>query len=737
MNKRPFTRVFPLPGLPRTALVAALLAISGCAVLPEAGAPAPAAVPAAASTTAPPVSVDTTAEAEAAAAVERAAAIADINRDGRVIQLGRFVEEAPVVEPPPTNVVELNYEQEDLRTVFEQLGGVLNLNMVIDPTINSRVSLRTSPNNPLRYEDIWPVMRQLARNAGVTIEQAGNVWEFSLNPSNIPAEILLPGDLGDASSSEVLQVTPLTYISIEAAEAIINPMLQPAGSVIRLGPGNLLGIYGSPEQLERINALLSVLDDDPFLNQGIQLYPLVNSSAAAVAEELQGILNLIEGEQSSYQVLGLERINAVLVVAPAARGFEEVSRWIRILDASSQEQGEQLFVYRVKNLTATTLAETLVNVFGEEEEAEEEQAQNAAAQGPLVTRVTPQGLGDPAGPFGGFAVTTEPPPGAEDIVSGNLSVTIVADEDTNTLLIRASPREYRQLLTTISQLDSVPLQVLINAVIGQVRLTDGMQFGIDWTRVSANARVGTRFLPGTGFTAGTAADGTPTPGTGFNPGDLQIAGSGLIVTRSFMDGAATIDAMLRAIAVDNEVRLLARPTLLAMNNQEGVIKVGQQVPVNNGITINPTGGQTENISYQDVGIVLTITPRINDEGFITLTIAQELSSVEDSDGGVNNNPTFTNQEISTTVVAADQQTITLGGLIQDDAQTLNTGVPYLQKIPVLGGLFSYQDLSSVRRELFIIIRPQIIRGDGSDNAQLQAFRASFTNVSKLLEEAGL
>lgn len=729
MNKRLSTCAFPLPGFPlpglrRTALVAALLAIGGCAVLPDASAPAPAPAPVASSTAAPPVIVDTSAQAEAAGAAERAAAIADINRDGRVIQLGRFVEDAPVVQAPTNDVVELNYEQEDLRTVFEQLGGVLNLNMVIDPTINTRVSLRTSPNNPLRYADIWPVMRQLARNAGVTIEQAGNVWEFSLNPSNLPAEILLPGELGDASSSEVLQVTPLTYISIEAAEAIINPMLQPVGSVIRLGAGNLLGIYASPEQLDRINALLSVLDDDPFLNQGIQLYPLVNSSAAAVAEELQGILRLIEGEQSSYQVLGLERINAVLVVAPAARGFEEVSRWIRILDAESQEQGEQLFVYRVKNLTATTLAETLVNVFGEEEETDEEQqAQNAA-----ITRITPQGLENAAlGPFGGFAVTTESTAGADDIVSGNLSVTIVADEDTNSLLVRASPREYRQLLTTISQLDSVPLQVLINAVIGQVTLTDGMQFGIDWIRVASNAASGpaqlsSRFLPGTGLNEQT---GQP------------LVGSGLVFTRTFTDGAATIDATLRAIGQDNEVRLLARPTLLAMNNQEGEFKVGQRVPVNNGVTINATGGQTENIAYQDVGIVLTITPRINDDGFITLTIFQSLSSVQEAAGGVADNPTFTNQEITTSVVVADQSTITLGGLIQDDSQNLNSGVPYLQEIPVLGNLFSYENRRRDRNELFIIIRPQIIRGDGSDNAQLQAFRASFTNVSSLLRDAGL
>jgi general secretion pathway protein D len=727
MNKNSFAALAEPRTLLRMSIAALSLLASACATLPES---APPEETAARATTAPAATSAALPEDNGnAAAAERAAAIADVNRDGRVIQLGRFVEDAPAVQPPANNVVQLNYEQEDLRIVLEQLGAVLNLNMIIDPTINSRVSFRTSSNNPMRYEDIWPTMRMLARSAGITIEQAGNVYKFSAGGANIPTELVLPSMLGDATSSEVLQVTPLTYISIEAAEAVIAPLLQVPGSIIHLGPANLIGIYGSPQQLERINALLAVLDDDPFANQGIQVYPLENSSAAAVAEELQGVLRLIEGEQTSYQVLGLERINAVLVVAPASRGFTEVTRWIRILDAASQEQGEQLFVYRVKNITATSLAETLVNVFGEEEEAEE--AEQVPVPGFPIMRINPDGTQEPIQTFG--AVNATQPTESEDIVSGNLSVTIVADEDTNSLLVRASPREYRQLLTTVGQLDSVPLQVLINAVIGQVRLTDGLQFGVDWTRISANSTTGSRFLPGTGFNN---SSGDPS-GTGFDPGDVQRPNTGLIVTRTFFDGATQIDAMLRAIGQDNEVRLLARPTLLAMNNKEGEFKVGERVPVNNGITVAATGGQTENIAYQDVGIVLTITPRINDDGFITLEIFQSQSSVQTAGGGVANNPTFTNQEVTTTVVVADQETIVLGGLIQDEANSGNTGVPYLQEIPLVGGLFSYQNHTKIRNELFIIIRPQIIRGDGSDNAQLQQYRASFRNVSELLREAGL
>ena len=637
-----------------------------------------------------------------------------INRTGRVIQLGRFVEDRPQVEVPEGTTVELNYEQEDLRLVFEQLGDQLQINMLIDPTIDDKVSLRSSPDNPLQYEDLWPLMRMLASNAGVTIEQAGNIYRFMKDNSAIPVEIVMPAWLNDATSSEVLQVTPLTYISVETAVQLLTPMLQPDGTIVSLGQANLIGLSGSPQQLQRVNALLAIIDDDPFQNQGIQLYELLNSQAAEVAQELTNILTLIDGEQSSYQVLGLERINSVLVLAPANRGFEEVTRWVRLLDAESQEQVEQLFFYKVKNLSATTLAQTLTNVFQQNEEtriavATEIEADSSASEG---------GVADDA-------PEETAAPAQEGVVSANITVTIVADEDTNSLLVRSTPRDYRQLLTTINNLDTVPPQVLINAVIGQVTLTDDNEFGVDWVRISENANTGvvsSRFLPAAGLIQGNGS---------------AAMGSGLVMSRTFNDGTSIIDATLNAISQDNEVRLLARPTILATNNQEGEIKVGQSVPIDQGQTITGQGAVTSNVAYRDVGIVLTITPHINDDGFINLEIFQSLSSIEDGAGGVQGNPIFSNQEITTTAVVADQSTITLGGLIQEDDTDLNTGIPGLQRVPVLGALFSYQQNRSVRRELFVILRPQIINGDERDTELMQQFRESFDNVAALFDEAGL
>ena len=137
-------------------------------------------------------------------------------------------------------------------------------------------------------------------------------------------------------------------------------MLQPAGSIIRLGLQTCWH-YRSPEQLERVNALLAVMDDDPFQNQGIELTSCELESVRS-GGRIGDVLRLVEGEQSSYQVLGLDRINAVMVLAPAARGFAEVTTGFAFWMLQARQQVEQLFVYKVKNLNAVTLGETLTSV---------------------------------------------------------------------------------------------------------------------------------------------------------------------------------------------------------------------------------------------------------------------------------------------------------------------------------------------------------------------------------------
>lgn len=657
-------------------------------------------------------------EALQQAAAERQRLVDEINRDGRVIALGNYTEQAPEpTDVPDPDVVSLNYEQADLRNVLAELADALDISMVIDPTIADQVSLRTAANRPLQYDDIWPLIRTLSRAHGVAIEQAGDIWYARKSESNLPAEIASPDTLDDTLSSEVMLLAPLTYVSATAAIDMLTPVLEPDGQLMRMGNSNAVAIIANTDKLERISSILEVLDDDPFRNQGIQLYPLMNASAAEVAQELTDILGLIEGAAPSYQIQGLERINAILVTAPAARGFDEISRWVAILDADRQEQNEQLFRYRVKNLNATELATTLTEVFRIDEnnndDNEDQPVRNLTAR-----EILREQAGENAQGADNFVDITPQSNSSETSVSADLRVSIVADEPTNSLLIRANPRDYRQLLTTINQLDSAPLQVMINAVIAQVILTDDKSFGVDWSRVLENAdgtatRIGTNFLP----TAGT--DGS--------------ALGGLLFNRAFLDGAARVEATLEAIAINNDVRLLARPSLSVINNEEGLIRIGAEVPVQLGETVGVGGTATTNIQYRPTGIELQITPRINDDGVVNLTIRQELSSVSGT-SGVNQNPIFQNQEIETTVIVRDGENVILGGLIQESNDRLNSGVPFLNQVPVLGNLFSYQQDNNERTELFIVLRPEIVNVNQQATGTYQNMINQFELAAELLND---
>ena len=646
--------------------------------------------------------------------VEQQNLIEEINRDGLSFSYPGFSEQVPApVDVQGPDVVELNYEQADLRLVLEQLAESLDISILIDPSIDKRISIRTSPDRPLQRDDIWPLIRLLTRDAGIFLERVGDVYNARMINSSLPADIIGPDSSAETVNSQVMQITPLTYVSTETAVEALGPLLSPEGSVSQLGSRDLLMITASDFLLQRANELLMLIDSDPFSNQGIHLYQLSNANAPEVAEELVEILELIEGASPAYQVRGIERINAILVTAPASRGFEEISRWVEILDADSQEQVEQLFMYKVKNLDALELAETLSTVFEEEDDPLTSPNIGRSDTLNIVDTLAAEASQTATAETGQVSLTTRGT-SANGAVSANLAVKIVADEATNSLLIRSTARDYRQLLTTISQLDVVPLQVMVNAVIAQITLTDDTRFGVDWSRVAGN---------------------TLNPISSNTTTDFAPNLNGLMFTRGFIDGSARVDATLEAIAQNNEVRLLARPSLTVGNNQEGEIQIGAEVPVEAGESISAGGLSTTNIQYRDTGIGLLITPQINEDGVVNLIINQTLRSVDNSASGINNNPVFNNQEITTTVVVKNGDNIVLGGLIQTDTEALNTGVPLLNRVPGLGNLFSYQQDNQERRELFIVLRPEVIDLNDQAGPQYSDILDRFDLASELFEES--
>ena len=201
------------------------LALVSCTTLESRNPPATAVSPARVQPVSQPTAVIPVLETTSSA--EQQALIDAINRDGQANAFNGFREPVPAPEVADgDDVVELNYEQAELRLVLEELADALDITLVIDGSIDSQISIRTSPNRPLQRDDIWPLIRLLSRDAGVILEQAGELWNARRVVSNLTADIATPETLGDGTAARIMQVTPLIYVSTDAVIQAIQPRLR-------------------------------------------------------------------------------------------------------------------------------------------------------------------------------------------------------------------------------------------------------------------------------------------------------------------------------------------------------------------------------------------------------------------------------------------------------------------------------------------------------------------------------
>lgn len=615
--------------------------------------------------------------------------------------------------------LQLDYEQVEIRQILEEFADSLDMAIIIDPSISGSITMRTAPNSELTQKDLWPLLQTLLNEAGVVLEKRNGVYYAKKAQQFIPSTIGTAAILDTTDASLVMQVTPLKHISIDAALTVLKPITGDKGRIVPVPNLNTLLIVDNSEQLKRVNGLLSLVDADPFKHRGIRLYKIREAEAKKVALELNDVLKLIEGDKPAYQVMGLERINALLVVAPPGRGFKEVSRWVDILDAGADvELEEQIFIYKCKSLECTALAGTLNAVFDQEDKSVKKEITEEVDNPNEFKTVSKEAL----------SVEARTQPAKEKIrknvkdnvaASANINVTIVSDEASNSLLVRTTAKDYKHLLETIRTLDVIPLEVLINVVIAQVTLSDSQSFGIDWAYFgSSGTLIQTNFGQ-----AQNASGGDPL---------------GLIVNRVTSNWRVT----LNALAQESDVNILSRPSLLITNNQEGVINVGKEVPVETSNTTNTNSSNedtfnvTQQIAYRKTGIELTVTPKINEDGIVSMDIKQGLSAIEGQTEGsdVGLNPTFTNQEINTSVVVKDGETIVLGGLIETVEVDGESGVPVLKDVPLMGNLFKSQGNQIERRELILIISTQIVNPEGDYENYNNAFKNRYYAAAEYLDE---
>jgi general secretion pathway protein D len=322
-------------------------------------------------------------------------------------------------------------------------------------------------------------------------------------------------------------------------------------------------------------------------------------------------------------------------------------------------------------------------------------------------------------------------------ISPKEGVRIIPDEENNLLVVVAPPHEWNIISRILTQLDIMPRQVLNEVLIAEVRLTDDLKYGIEFliggTPTAAQTSTGTQTtsnVPSGVLVAG-GQQGTNTTVTGPSgntgtvstapatiPGVEMVSGAGAAFTAAggltfvALDTANKLKTLINLMAAEGKVNILASPHIMAANNQEARIMIGEEVPILTS-TATPlisqtTSFQTSTVQYRSTGIILTVKPQINAKGLVTLEIAQEVSDAKTTTTGVGGTPTFTVRQAHTSLITADNQTVVLGGLIREDNTHTQAGIPGLRKMPVLGPLFGSEGVGKQRTELIVLITPHII-----------------------------
>jgi general secretion pathway protein D len=626
---------------------------------------------------------------------------------------GVFVDEStgPLSSPKqlPSEEAMLNFADADIREVVKVvIGDLLGESYLIDPTVKGRINLHTA--GPIKRADLLPTLETLLRMHGAAI-----IWEKGLYKVLPVAQLKgsLTPRLGGGGAIMIegyqVQISPLDYIAAREMKKILEPYVLDAGSVRVDEMRNLMILTGTRRELQHMQETIDLFDVDWLSGMSVGLITLTNVDVKTAAMDLE----ILFGKESNTPVAGLikmvpiERLNAMLVVTPQPEYLKQATTWIERMDRNSGASGgTRLFVYPVKNGQAEHLANLLNDVFSDSGKSQSTQSSlgGGLASGLKPTEITSTGS------------STTFSASALDSSGGGVGkeIRVIADVDNNSLLILASPEDYRKIESAIEQLDLVPRQVLIDVTIAEVQLTGDLVYGLEWSFSN---------------------------GSGSQTGQLDLGAAGIAaLTPGFsylwQDGDE-VNAALNLLAKDSRVNVISSPHVMVTDNQTAEINVGDQVPTTSQ-TQSVAGsavGIISSVTYIDTGVLLSVTPRINSGGLVTMEIQQEVSTAATTTTSSIDSPTISTRSMKTTVVVKSGETMVMGGLITENESQKSSGLPYLSKIPLIGGLFGAQGYGNSRTELIILITPRMVVDTEQSRAVTNEFRRKVSGLEEILNKA--
>jgi general secretion pathway protein D len=624
------------------------------------------------------------------------------------------------IEPKHGNVT-LNFPSAPVRVVAKAvLGDVLNLPYTVAEGVNASITLVTP--GPTAKKSLLGLFETSLKAADLALLRVAGGYEIQ---STAAAKGI--GPVGPDTVGFGTEVIQLKFVNAGEMRKLLDSVLPGVVSAADEA-GNSITIVGTTGQRGSAHDLLKQFDVDWLRSMSFALYVPQRTDARLIVPELDKMINAPDAPTHGLvRLIAMDRLNGILAISSQPRYLDDVRRWVEILDREGESSQRRLFVYRVQNGRSRDLAKTLNAAFGNGGDSgstgnPDPFAEPGQTGGPLGASMgssrgqnasgttTGQRSSNLAG--GGPNQQQQGGGGGADQSSqgAGIEARITSDDTNNAVIVYSTPREYGVIEDALRRLDIPPAQVLIEAAITEVTLTDELRYGVQWQYNFGNSSIG--------YSEGA----TPTP-TQISPGF------------SYFYSGNNITAALNALEQRTNVKVVSAPKLLVLNNQTAALQVGDEVPVSSGSAVsvqNPDAPIVNSIEYRDTGVILKVTPRVNAGGLVLLDVSQEVSEVlarpTTSTSTTQTSPSISTRRVATTIAVQDGQVIALGGLFKDSRSYGKNGIPILSRIPVVGGLFGTHDNSQTRTELIVLLKPHVLHTVDDGRAITEELRAKLRTL---------
>lgn len=659
---------------------------------------------------------------------------------------------AALAFPAHAQTWKINLRDADLTAFVNEVADITGKNFAVDPRVKGTVTVIS--NKALTRDQVYDLFLGVLNVNGVVAVPSGNT--IKLVPDTNAKASGVPFDSRNRARGENVVTRVLWLINTNPNDLIpaIRPLMPQYAHLAAIPGTNALIVSDRAENIIQIENLVRSLDGTG--ENDIESVTLRNSQA----EEIIGLVDAMSATGASRDVRG-SRVRLIadarsnrLLIKGDAQSRKRIRDIIQMLDVAPADRLGGLRVFRLRHASAKNLAQMLQGLVTGQSTGSSGSSSGLSASTTLDSGTnnnsSTSSSANSSGSGSGSSInlstlgSSSSNTGANQMTNFSAGgVSIIADETQNALVVKAEPALMREIETAIDQLDTRRSQVLIEAAIVEVSGTNTDQLGIQWALGDLNSGVGLINFGNAGSSLAQLAAGVSAGGAAAASAAGNLAGAAFAVgdyRRKSNGSTSFYGALIQALKVDEKANLLSVPSVMTLDNQEAHIVVGQNVPFITGSTTSTNSGTSnpyQTIERKDVGITLKVIPHIGEDGTVRLEVEQEVSAVLETNTNIRSSDLITSKRlIKTEILADDQQTIVLGGLIQDDTTGSTQAVPGLGSIPYVGRLFRSDSGKKEKRNLLVFLHPTIIRDGKSVGALTQTRYGQVRSLQLMLNPNG-